>query len=217
MKNCFAIFGLLSLPLMTVLGANPTVNTVVGRTIYHADNSRTESVRDPNIRELTEITYNPNNVVTVKKVFLLNEKGEPTQGNIYDGRGALVARCQSLYDDFGRRKEDRLMNLNGEVFQQVIHEYTADGKAKTPKVVNLNVAAPSIKPASIDFTKSAAAPQPTMPSTDRFAPVQLPAGATAGGLPPIYAPGTGPAGATPPTPEKPKASFFKRLFSKEKK
>jgi hypothetical protein len=30
--------------------------------------------------------------MTVKKVSLLNEKGEPIQGNVYDGRGNLVAR-----------------------------------------------------------------------------------------------------------------------------
>lgn len=215
MKNCIPLFALLFLPCMAALGANPTTNTVVGRTIYHTDNSRTESVRDPNVRELTEITYNPNNVMTVKKVFLLNEKGEPMQGNVYDGRGNLVARCQSLYDDFGRRTEDRLMNLNGEVFQQVIHEYTPDGKAKKPKVVNLNVATPSIKPASIDFTQGGGTPLVTQPGTDRFAPTPLPATGS-GALPPIYAPGTGPAAAQPAE-EKPKASFFKRLFNKDKK
>lgn len=47
---------------------------IIGRTIYHPDESRTESVSDPTTREMTETTYNASNVMTVKKVFLLNEK-----------------------------------------------------------------------------------------------------------------------------------------------
>lgn len=223
MTNCFTIFGVLALATVLARGANPALTTVVGRTIYHTDNTRTESVQDPLTRELTETTYDTNNVLTVKKVFLLNEKGEPLQGNVYDGRGNLVARCRSVYDDLGRRKEDQLMNLNGEVFQQVIHEYGIDGKAKTPKVINLNVKSPTIKPGLIDLTKGAGAPQQpqtldgsqgptTGQSMGRFAPVPLPANGSKEA--PIYAPGTGPG--TPPAEEKPKASFFKRLFKKDK-
>ena len=222
MINCFTLFGVLALFTASVLAANPALTTVEGRTIYHLDKSRTESVRDPVTRELTEMSYDANNVLTVKKVFLLNEKGEPLQGNVYDGRGNLVARCQSIYDEFNRRKEDRLMNLNGEVFQQVIHEYGADGKAKTPKVINLNVKSPTIKPGLIDLTKSGGAPQqaqtmngsqPQAPTTtpNRFAPVPLPAD---GKEPPLYAPGTSPA--EPAAADKNKPSFFKRLFKKEK-
>lgn len=181
---------------------------IIGRTIYHPDQSRTESVSDPTTREMTETTYNTSNVMTVKKVFLLNEKGEPLQGNVYDGRGNLVARCQCVYDDLGRRKEDRLMNVNGEVFQQVIHEYGTDGKAKTPKVINLNAtAAPSIRPQSIDFTQQAGAAD----AGSRFAPLKPGEAAPA-------QPAAAPAAVAPTEELKPKANFFKRLFKgKEKK
>lgn len=176
---------------------------VVGRTIYHKDDSRTESVRDPNTREMTESTFNTAGQLTVKKVFLLNEKGEPLQGNVYDGRGNLVARCQSIYDEFGRRKEDRLTNLKGEMFQQVVHEYGKDGKALTPKVINVDTgAAPMMKPAAIDYT--GAQPVPGSGSS-RFAPQQVPAAGTA----PAQPTGTAPAA----TEEKPK-NFFKKLFKK---
>lgn len=187
---------------------------VVGRTIYHADDSRTESVRDPNTREMTEMTYNTAGQLTVKKVFLMNEKGEPMQGNVYDGRGNLVARVQSFYDDFGRRKEDRLTNLRGEVFQQVVHEYGKDGKALTPKVINLNTAAaPMIKPAPLDFTGAAPAPAPASDSS-RFAPLTVPSGPqTLQPLQPPPAPqGTNPAPSGEA--EKPKTNFFKKLFKK---
>ena len=126
MKKCAAILGLCSLSLAS-LGQTPApgFQPVVGRTLYHQDDSRTEMVKDPNTREMTEMTYNTAGQLTVKKVFLLNEKAEPIQGNVYDGRGTLVARVQCPYDEFGRRKEDRLINLQGEVFQQVIHSYGA--------------------------------------------------------------------------------------------
>lgn len=201
MKFCAAILVLSWL----VLGgeAFAQLGRIIGRTIYHEDKSRTESVSDPSTREMVETTYTADNVQTVKKVFLLNPKGEPLQGNVYDGRGNLIARCQCLYDDFGRRKEDRLMNLNGETFQQVIHEYDESGKAKTPKVINLNVSAPSIKPQAIDFT------QPTPNAADpasRFAPVKA-SDTPTGNVAPV----------TPPADEKPKPSFFKRLFQKKEK
>lgn len=174
---------------------------VVGRTIYHSDDSRTESVRDPNTRELTEMTYTAAGALTTKKVFLLNEKGEPMQGNVYDGRGNLVARCQSFYDEFGRRKEDRLTNLKGEVFQQVIHTYGSDGKALSPKVINLDASSPMMKPAAVDFTQQ--------PSSNRFAPTQIPNG------PPTTQPGTTTVPAQPKAEEKAKPNFFKKLFKKE--
>ncbi|TDU71428.1 hypothetical protein EI77_02552 [Prosthecobacter fusiformis] len=200
MKNCAVIFGIYSLSLVGLAHGNPP-QAVVGRTIYHADDSRTESVRDPNTRELTESTYNTAGQLTVKKIFLLNEKGEPMQGNVYDGRGNLVARVQSIYDEFGRRKEDRLMNLRGEVFQQVVHEYGKDGKALPPKVVNLNSqAAPMMKPAAIDYT------QPIPENSSRFAPQQIPAASQPAPTAPVSEP-TG-------QEEKPKANFFKKLFKK---
>jgi hypothetical protein len=121
---------------------------------------------------------------------------------VYDGRGNLIARVQCRYDEFGRRVEDRLMNLNGEVFQQVIHEYDAAGKAKTPKVINLNAAAPTVKPQSIDFTQTS--PPPPGAAASRFEPTPIP-----------NAPINNVAPVTPPKDDKAKPSFFKRLFQKK--
>ncbi len=211
MKTCAAFLVLSWLLFVASATANPNGQRVVGRTIYHKDKSRTESVNNPETREMTELTYSADNVLTVKKVFLMNDKGEPLQGNVYDGRGNLVARVQCLFDELGRRKEDRLMNLNGETFQQVLHEYGADGKALKPKVINLNTAsAPSLKPAAIDFTQQtmpAGAPAPVATPPDRFAPVPVPSGEGTSGL--------GVAPVKPATEEKPKTNFFKRLFQKK--
>lgn len=215
MKMRAAFLGLSWLLFVAPTNASPNGQRVIGRTIYHKDKSRTESVNNPETREMTEMTYTADNVLTVKKVFLMNEKGEPLQGNVYDGRGNLVARVLCHYDELGRRKEDRLMNLNGETFQQVIHEYGADGKALTPKVINLNTAAaPSIRPAAIDFTKQSTPPGAPAPATSpdtRFAPVPIPH------VPPQDNGGLETAPAKAPTEERPKSNFFKRLFQKKEK
>ncbi|SKA76639.1 hypothetical protein SAMN02745166_00220 [Prosthecobacter debontii] len=207
MKKCAAILGLCSLSLAS-LGQTPApgFQPVVGRTLYHQDDSRTEMVKDPNTREMTEMTYNTAGQLTVKKVFLLNEKAEPIQGNVYDGRGTLVARVQCLYDEFGRRKEDRLINLQGEVFQQVIHSYGADGKELAPKVVNLNAASPTLKPQALDYTQGGAPglPAGTQPDNSRFAPPVVPAN-PGQPTPPASQPAAG---------QEKKPSFFKRLFKK---
>lgn len=209
MKNCATLLGLAFLSLVSSAHAGANQPGVVGRTTYYPDDSRTESVRDMNTREMTESTYNSAGQLTVKKVFLLNEKGETLQGNVYDGRGNLVARCQSIYDELGRRKEDRLINLQGQVFQQIIHGYGSDGKALQPKVINLDASRPSLRPQSVDYTGAAPA-QPGTPNMDngnssRFAPQRVPEGGTT-------APQAAPAAA--PEQEKAKPNFFKKLFKK---
>ncbi len=200
--SIFAIFWLLL--AAAAPAANPSVQAVVGRTVYHPDNSRSETVRDMNVREMTETTYNPANAVVSKKVFLLNEKGEPVQGNIYDGRGNLVARAQCFYDEFGRRREDQLTNLSGVVFQRIVHEYDKNGKALTPKVVNLSQS-PTLRPEAIDFTRGAGPVVPVSPEAgavpSRFAPTPA-------------APTSAPT-AAPSKEEAAKGGFFKRLFKKK--
>lgn len=215
MKKCAAILGLCSLSLASHGQTPAGIQPVVGRTIYHQDDSRTEMVKDPNTREMTETTFNTTGQLTVKKVFLLNEKGEPMQGNVYDGRGNLVARVQCLYDEFGRRKEDRLINLKGEMFQQVLHTYGADGKELTPKVVNLDASSPTLKPEAIDYTRGSSpgvVPNPAAGAASadaggRFAPQMVPAAGQQPSSPAATTP-------TPPSEEKPKTNFFKRLFKK---
>ncbi len=193
MKHLSAFLGVF-LFVTAAQGASPSPFMIRARTIYHPDGTRTESVRNPDTHELTESTYDARSVIVSRHLYLLNEKGQVTQGSIYDGAGNLVARAQSYFDDFGRVKESRLFNLQGECFQQTLHEYAPDGKAKKPKTMNYNVRTPTMKPALIDFT--GAAPPPGAPTP----------------------PPTGAGRAAPaPTDEKPKKSFFRRLFDKKEK
>lgn len=195
MKPFSAFLGLLLLvtasPHAFAAGA-----VIQARSTYFQDGSHTETVVDPETKTKTDTTYNVNGVVVSRHQYLLNDQGQVTQGNIYDGAGNLVARSIADFDTYGRPIGSRLFNLQGECFQQTVTEYGADGKAKKPKVINFNVKAPSMKPAIIDFTGTTAPP----PSA---------AGGAAKGRP----------SATPtaPQPEQPKKSFFKRLFDKKEK
>ena len=133
---------------------------VQARTVYHGNGTHTESIQDPSIHEQKEFTYDQNNVLISKKVYLLNERGMPVQGNVYDGRDVLKARASFLYDDFGRMIEERMSNLQGEVYQSILFTYDAQGKALPPKSRTYSTHAPDMKSAVIDFTKTGDAPRP---------------------------------------------------------
>ncbi|WP_395749725.1 hypothetical protein [Prosthecobacter sp.] len=166
MKSCSAFFVLLWL---TPAAAQPAVQSnapIVAKSTYHKDNSHSETILDKTTNELIESTYNANNVLVAKKHYLLNERGLPTQGHIYDGRGNLVARSQVYFDDFGRAKEMRSFNLNGQCYQQILYEYDpSTGAAKKPIVNNVDPrAAPTIRPDVMDFTQTTAPPGQVPPS-----------------------------------------------------
>lgn len=188
MKHLSAFLGVFLLATAVLgQGANPATSMIHARALYQKDGSRTESVKNPETSELSETVYDPRGVVISRRLYLLNERGQVAQGNIYDGAGNLVARSQSFFDEFGRPKEDRLLNLQGQVFQQTVHEYGADGKARKPKVVNFSMNTPSMKPALVDLTGSTAPPGTATPNTT-----------------------------PPPQEEKPKKSFLGRLFGGKK-
>jgi hypothetical protein len=194
MKSCSAFFVLLWLTSANAQPAAPASTPIVAKSTYHPDNSHSETVVDKTTNELIESTYNAGGALVAKKHYLLNERGLPTQGHIYDGRGNLVARSQVYFDSYGRAQEMRSFNLNGQCYQQVIYEYGADGKAKTPKVINVDPRlAPSIKPGIIDFTQGTAAPGQVMPQQQ--------------GVPTQASPAVEPK----------KKGFFGRLFGKKDK
>ncbi|MCB1208269.1 MAG: hypothetical protein KDK97_03025 [Verrucomicrobiales bacterium] len=188
-------FVVLWLMTAAVAGAQQGGLGVLGRTTLHPDGTKSETISNPNSREVTEKTYDANGVLIVRKHYLLNERGQISQGNIYDGRDNLQARLQVYFDEYNRVKEERLLNLGGEVFQQTIHEFGPDGKELKPKVVNFNVRSPTMRPALIDFTQMAPSPP------------QGTAGAQATAAPT----------AQPATPqEPPKKSIWKRMFGGKK-
>ena len=222
MKTCSAAFALFWLAAVSLShAATPPVVGIHAKSQYHENNdAHTETITDPFTREMHEKTYDASGALQMRKHFLLDERGLPTQGNIYDGKDNLVARALLFYDEYNRAKEMRTANLQGEVYQQVLYEYDAAGKAKTPKVINYNVKTPAFRPATIDFTQSVA-PPPGLVSPGAGASAQgtgqpqviMQDGTSIVREPPVYAPGAEPAGQG----EAPKKkSFWKRLFSKDK-
>jgi hypothetical protein len=203
---------------------------VNARTVYHTDGTSTESVQDPFTREQKEVTYRGEGAQRVKiaeRVYLLNERGIPVQGNVYDGRGNLVSRVQVMFDGLGRQSEQRMMNLAGEVYQRIVFEYDNKGKPLSPRSINYsNVQAPEMKTAPIDLTGSSQIPQRHLDRSQGDASgvpgnvPRLPEGAGQSGvLPPIGIGANGKVQGDANTAPAPlKKSFFGRLFgSKDKK
>ncbi len=160
-------------------------------------------MKDLNTHELTEMTYNTSGQLVTRKVFLLNEKGQTTQGNIYDGEGNLVARCRVYFDDFGRIQEERMSNLRGGVFQRIIHQYSADGKKLPPQIVHLDAEKPTMRSQVIDLTKLSSQSGGAFDNE----PVPVPQQAQMPVQP----------SAAPAEESEKKPSFWKRLFKKKDK
>ncbi len=230
-----SLSALLLLALLCVANGEDSPDVIKARTVYHPDGTRTESIHDPSLREQREFTYDKNGVLVSKKIYLLNEKGQTMQGNIYDGRDVLKARAQFLFDELGRMSEERLTTLQGEVYQRIIFGYDAKGDPLPPKSQTYNVQAPNMKAAVIDFTSTApprgaldrsqgapgagapVAPNPNqnLGNVPRLPQAVPPPGTAAGasqpgGLPPITVDMN--AGEPPK-----KRSIWQKMFSKDKK
>ena len=210
----------LLLPLFLAAGAESNPYAVKARTVYHANGSHTESTQDPTTHEQREYTYDQKNVLISQKVYLLNDKGQTTQGNVYDGRGVLKARAFFLFDDFGRMIEQRMTNLQGEVYQSILFTYDSRGTPLTPKSRTYNVNAPDMKAAVIDFTNTGNAPAP-MDRSDGGAPSRgnvprLPDGGGSAAPQPSRA-AQSPAGQDTTTEPAKKRSIWQRMFKKDDK
>jgi hypothetical protein len=221
MKTRLTLFAI-AVTMLTSLNAQ--MPGVKARTVYHTDGTYTESMQDPVTREQREVTYNAQKVKIAERVYLLNERGIPMQGNVYDGRGQLRSRVQVLFDQFDRQTEQRMMNLNGEVYQQILFQYDAKGTQLPPKVINhSNVSSPDMKPASIDLTGQGRLPgrldrsqgEPTASPQQGNVPALPANGGNAGRLPPAgILPGTP---TTPPAEPEKKPGFFRRIFGGKEK
>lgn len=134
---------------------------IYAKGIMHEDGTRTDSVKDIQKRETSETTFDARGVVIAKKIFMLNENGDPIQGIIYDGAGNLVARAQFFFDTLGRITEERCLNAQGEIFRRVIRQYDPSGKPLPAKAFDFNVKSPTMKPSVMDFTKMVPGPDQT--------------------------------------------------------
>jgi hypothetical protein len=120
--------------------------------VLHPDGTCSESVSDVEKGELRESTFDARGVLLTKRIVLLNERGLPVQGMIYDGKDDLVGSVRFAYDDLGRMQEEISLNAQGQVFRRKIQGYDASGKPLTTKIVDYSQNAPKISAGSINFT-----------------------------------------------------------------
>ena len=127
--------------LVSVTGFAQTgkVASVHAKKTLYPDGTKSESVMDLFKHQVTETTYDSQDVIIAKKVYLLNENGLATQGVISDGAGHPIANVKFFYDEIGRLIEQRLINMQGEVFRRIIQSYDPDGRPLKPKAYNYNV------------------------------------------------------------------------------
>ena len=149
---------LLAVAVHPALAQSGKVASVHAKVTLYPDNTKSESVMDLAKHQITETTYDTQDVVIAKKVYLLDENGLATQGVISDGSGKPIANVKFFYDELGRLIEQRLMNMQGEVFRRIIQSYDPDGKALKPKAYNYNVKAPNMRPSTTDYTQTRPAP-----------------------------------------------------------
>jgi hypothetical protein len=113
-------------------------------------------------------------VVVCTKKYLLNDSGDPTQGQIFDGAGNLIARVQFAFDDLQRISEERCVNLQGELFRKVLHQYDSNGNPLPLKAMAYKTRAPNMRTATIDFTRKGRGAQPLVQSNTPVQPGSTP-------------------------------------------
>lgn len=138
----------------SVYGQNKGLAQQHAKAVLHDDGTRSESVKDNNKREISETTYDARGIAVSKKIFLLNNNGEATQGVIYDGAGNVIAKVQFYFDDLGRPIEERCVNMQGQIFRRVIRQYDPAGNPLQPQAFDYAVNAPGMRAAPIDFTRT---------------------------------------------------------------
>lgn len=209
----------LCLVFLSVLGADASwkrIDQVWSRILEHNDGTRTESKQDINTKSLEERTFK-GQVLVKRRLFQLDDLGNPKAGLIFDGKKNLVARIQYYYDEYDELKEERLYNRKGKVIRRLVYGLDKTGLKSKPVAFTYD---PNAAPGS----------QPTR-STEDFDPI-MPLGVKTGagsgipggrrittnnrpGLTDAPAPRKGTATTTAPPKEK-KKGFFSRIFGGKK-
>ena len=193
------------------------LDQVWSRIVEHNNGTLTKSKQDINTRSLEERTFK-GKVLIKRRLFQLDELGNPTAGLIFDGKKNLIARIQYSYDEYDEIKEERLYNRQGKVIRRLVYGLDKTGLKSKPIAFTYD---PDATPGS----------QPTR-STKEFDPI-MPLGVKTGsgsGIPggrtittknrpsttdaPAPRPGTTSTSTSPP--KEKKKGFFSRIFGGKK-
>lgn len=202
----------LLLGLMTAAAAAQTTKPVeaYSRIHHHKDGTRTESRKHGNGNEIHELTYNKDNILKYKRIFLTDSKGRSRRGYILDGKQNPLGSIEFGYDPATDQLiEERQFNSKGLLIRRLFYP----GALKDPRfsrrfvAFNYDPQNPQAKP--VQETKAVEPTRPVESSQDQFDP-GIPIGRPA---PPLHeAPGAAPASPSVPgaAPAMPRRSFLPR-------
>ncbi len=98
-----------------------------GRAIHHSDGSFTESKQDLETNTLEQVTKSKNGVRLQRRMVMLDERGQPSEVQIYDGRDQFKYRGVLIYDRFGRFEEEQIYDTRGTLIRRKVQEYDPRG------------------------------------------------------------------------------------------
>jgi hypothetical protein len=118
------------------------------RVLRHDDGSMTRFTRTPDNRTLTKRKSNANGVLTMLTIYRMDEMGNPTGCNIFDGKNTRLFKVGYGYrKSDGQLVEERMFdartprmdpNTDREMpIQRIIYVYDAQGNRSAPIVINL--------------------------------------------------------------------------------
>ncbi|CAN5211311.1 hypothetical protein BH23VER1_BH23VER1_26340 [soil metagenome] len=101
------------------------VGNAWSRIVEHADGTRTFSKQDIRTKTLEEATYSEGDVLIKRRLFQLDDLGNPRLAMLFDGRSNLLARTEYIYDEYGDLKEEVLFNTRGQLLRRLLYGLSA--------------------------------------------------------------------------------------------
>lgn len=98
-----------------------------GRAIHHSDGSFTESRKQVETNTIEQITKSKSGVTLQRRMVMLDERGNPVEVLIYDGRNQFKYRGLQVYDRLGRFAEEQIYDAEGTLIRRKVQEYDPRG------------------------------------------------------------------------------------------
>lgn len=130
-------FGLSLILLCAVLLPQPAWarrEQVLARVTTHADGSCTHTVKSSGDRVMEQLTYNPNRVLLMKRIFQLDRQGRVLSGVAFDGKSNLLFTMRYMFDKQGRLAEEQIYDKDNSLVRLLRHTYDAEGKPRVQAV-----------------------------------------------------------------------------------
>ncbi|HWB04897.1 MAG TPA: hypothetical protein VG796_17850 [Verrucomicrobiales bacterium] len=165
----------LSVLLSSAAHADPANVDAYSRIYRHKDGSRTESFKNGGKNEITEFTYNQNNILIVKRTFATDSKGRHRMGYIFDGKLNPLGSVQFGYDSqTDQLVEERQFNRKGQLIRRLFYPGTVKSiKGLENRFVALNYDPDNPNAAPVQSKEAVAPTKPVEQDLDDFEPGRL--------------------------------------------